>query len=107
MLNTIFRRDEPVNESIKMYAPGSAERASLERLLARAIVDPDAEAFGGECAAAGGTDARTAARYQRDSDFARVFDTINRHSDTPEMCSPPSTRMTAPLTQAASSSESR
>ncbi len=34
MLNTVFRRDEPKNEPIRMYAPGSAETASLQARLA-------------------------------------------------------------------------
>ena len=34
MLDTVFRRDEPQNEPIRAYAPGSTERASLEARLA-------------------------------------------------------------------------
>ena len=34
MLNTVFRRDEPANEPIKMYAPGAPETASLQAKLA-------------------------------------------------------------------------
>ncbi len=34
MLNTVFRRDEPANEPIRMYAPGTPETASLQAKLA-------------------------------------------------------------------------
>jgi len=34
MLNTVFRRDEPANEPIRPYAPGTAETASLQARLA-------------------------------------------------------------------------
>jgi 1-pyrroline-5-carboxylate dehydrogenase len=34
MLNTVFRRDEPRNEPIRMYAPGTPETASLQARLA-------------------------------------------------------------------------
>ena len=34
MLNTVFRRDEPKNEPVRMYAPGTPERASLQARLA-------------------------------------------------------------------------
>ncbi|MDJ0523504.1 MAG: L-glutamate gamma-semialdehyde dehydrogenase [Planctomycetota bacterium] len=34
MLNTVFRRDEPANEPVKAFAPGSPERESLAARLA-------------------------------------------------------------------------
>ena len=67
----------------------------------------------------GGTDAGAAPRDQSDtslrrSAFARLRLAARplrglawRHTIAPEMCSPPSTRITSPLTQAASSVESR
>ena len=35
MVNTVFRRDEPQNEPIRMYAPGAPETASLKKRLAQ------------------------------------------------------------------------
>jgi 1-pyrroline-5-carboxylate dehydrogenase len=37
MPNTVFRLDEPTNEPIRSYAPGSPERASLQATLERMI----------------------------------------------------------------------